>query len=452
MDYEPLASAAGDRASLLSYLAHASVYGNLGLFIGSGFSKAVVNEPFPDTALSWGQLLTRAAGHFRLNPSSLLQEGMSYPALASGIARAISTKRKIPLGLATAMLKDQIAQVTSWYADKSQRERFSPSLEEIAPAWVITTNYDLVFESLLPGRCVALGPDQIPSVRKGYLAVYHLHGVRSNPPSLVVTEEDYVRLFRPSDYRQTKLATLLKESVTLMLGYGLGDVNVLTAMDWATNVFSEAKGNYPQGVVQLVRDPNLHEPTKEDGLVLVGGSEIASFLADLAEAVRKERERTKKKNEDLAKKTRLFEIDDLAKVFLDDKKKRTTVLKAFKRAEDELLVVFLAFLDRVIALAWERSEAAGAFEAYAQQLEVLVDLLVEVDSARSPALFRVLADALSRLAPYVGTTKGKSWAAANIWKSRKKDIPAKVLNDLMGYVGTNFVSPNLLFLLKNLVP
>jgi hypothetical protein len=128
MDYELLASAAGDRASLLSYLALASVYGNLGPFIGSGFSKAVVNEPFPDTALSWGQLLTRAAGHFRLNPSSLLQEGVSYPALASGIARAISTKRKIPLGLATAMLKDQIAQVTSWYADKSQRERFNPSL------------------------------------------------------------------------------------------------------------------------------------------------------------------------------------------------------------------------------------------------------------------------------------------------------------------------------------
>jgi len=109
MDHEPLASAVSDRASLLAYLARSSVYGNLGLFIGSGV-------------------------------------------------------------------------------------------------------------------CVAIGPNEVPSVRKGRIPCYHLHGVRTAPQSLVVTEEDYVRLFRPADYRQTKLATLLKESVTLVLGYGLGDV------------------------------------------------------------------------------------------------------------------------------------------------------------------------------------------------------------------------------------
>jgi hypothetical protein len=430
MDYEPLASASGDRASLLSYLAHASVYGNLGLFIGSGFSKAVVNEPPIESALSWRPLLEKAAEDLGLDAQGLLRSGMSFPSWASTIVRALSGKMKISLEEATAKFKGQIAQITSWYAAPKHRDRFGPPLQTILPSWVITTNYDLVFESLLPGLCVALGPDQVPSVRKGRIASYHLHGVRTDPSSLVVTEEDYVRLFRPADYRQTKLATLLKESVTLVLGYGLGDVNVLTALDWASNVYGEAKGSYPRGVVQLVRDPNLHEPQIEGGLVVIGGAEIVDFLDELAVAVRNEKEKIAAWNARLERITALLGQDDVVGVFLDEPNKRATVLRAFKSAEDELLVSFLAFLKRVIDVANTRSEPSGAFEAYAQHLDFLIDLLKVADAGRSPALFHALADALSRLSLYVGERMGQSWKASELWKRRKAEIPASVIADL----------------------
>ena len=66
-----------------------------------------------------------------------------------------------------------------------------------------------------------------------------------------------MRLFRPSQYRQIRLALTIKESTTCLLGYSLGDVNVLTALDWSKNVFRESKGNYPHEVVQILWLPKI---------------------------------------------------------------------------------------------------------------------------------------------------------------------------------------------------
>jgi len=48
----------------------------------------------------------------------------------------------------------------------------------------------------------------------------------------IIVQEDYVGQFRPTEYRQIKMALMIKESTMLIIGYGLGDVNVLTALDW----------------------------------------------------------------------------------------------------------------------------------------------------------------------------------------------------------------------------
>ena len=53
--------------------------------------------------------------------------------------------------------------------------------------------------------------------------MFHLHGVRTNPKEIIIAQEDYITLFRPSEYRQMKLALTIKESTTLFLGYGLGE-------------------------------------------------------------------------------------------------------------------------------------------------------------------------------------------------------------------------------------
>ncbi len=51
-----------------------------------------------------------------------------------------------------------------------------------------------------------------------------MHGIRTSPNSIIISQEDYISLFRPNQYRQQKLSLSIKESTTLIIGYGLGDV------------------------------------------------------------------------------------------------------------------------------------------------------------------------------------------------------------------------------------
>ncbi len=156
-------------------------------------------------------------------------------------------KKCVSFNASLQELKQEIAALTSWYPTDEQREKYSKYLEAFEPSWIVTTNYDLVIETLLTGRSTALGPNDPLSAPKGVVPVFHLHGVRTNPEEIIIAQEDYITLFRPGEYRQMKLALTIKESTTLLLGYALGDVNVLTALDWSRNVFLERGRITPMG-------------------------------------------------------------------------------------------------------------------------------------------------------------------------------------------------------------
>jgi hypothetical protein len=78
-------------------------------------------------------------------------------------------------------LKREIAALTAWYPNRERRNIFASYLKCLSPAWIITTNYDLVIESLLTGKSIALGPNDPLSSPKGVTPVFHLHGLRTNP-------------------------------------------------------------------------------------------------------------------------------------------------------------------------------------------------------------------------------------------------------------------------------
>lgn len=56
-----------ERNKVLEFLSHSATYGNLGAFIGAGFSKAVLNDDFDDIALSWGELLEKVSEELEVN-------------------------------------------------------------------------------------------------------------------------------------------------------------------------------------------------------------------------------------------------------------------------------------------------------------------------------------------------------------------------------------------------
>lgn len=226
------------RPEVLEFISSAASYGNLGLFVGAGLSKAVLNDDLVEIALSWGQLLERASAKLDVEYSEISKEGISYPEIASRICQAYASLNGISFPQAVRRLKASIAELTCWYPNQERRELFAGYLNALSPTWIITTNYDLVIEAILTGNSIPLGPNDQLTSRKDIVPVYHLHGRRTNPGELIIVQEDYVSLFRPNEYRQIKLALTVKESTTLIVGYALGDVNVLTALDWSQNVFA----------------------------------------------------------------------------------------------------------------------------------------------------------------------------------------------------------------------
>ena len=54
------------KSELFDFLSYSSDFGNFGLFIGSGFSKAVLNSEFNYIALSWDELLKKGAEKFEI--------------------------------------------------------------------------------------------------------------------------------------------------------------------------------------------------------------------------------------------------------------------------------------------------------------------------------------------------------------------------------------------------
>ena len=134
------------------FISDSASYGNLGAFIGAGFSKAVLNDDANEIALSWGDLLEKASESIGVDYDKIWKTGVGYPEIASSICKLHSEGSKCEYAQSLSELKREIAALTSWYPDKEKRDKFSQYLECLSPSWIITTNYDMVIESLLTGK------------------------------------------------------------------------------------------------------------------------------------------------------------------------------------------------------------------------------------------------------------------------------------------------------------
>lgn len=425
------------REEVIHYIASSSIYGNLCLFVGAGFSKELVGNE----ALSWGQLLEKAADlleiEFDFSDKKLI--GTGYPEIASLISRKHCDSKGISLKESISLLKEKVAELTCWYPNDEKKKLYASHIDLLDPAWVVTTNYDLVIESLLPGRSVTIGPDQPLVFPKGRTPVYHLHGVRTYPEKIVLCREDYTALFRPNEYRQIKLALTLKESTTLLLGYGLGDDNVLTAFDWSRHVFDEEVKTYPSEVIQVIRmsKPKAQPYRGHNGALIIETSDLESFFSELMPCVKKSYENNELTNKKLDSiRQQLVKSPEASIVkFIDDPVFREVTLSVINNSRYAPLIDgFIPFLDKCVDKTFERSLPNGAFEGYGQGLVLVLDILKAFgDSNMPPALFHTIANAFHRQTPYIGMKIGQSHKAGRIWNSTRSKLPVEQLRELKNY-------------------
>lgn len=423
------------RKEVLKLISESSIYGNLGLFIGAGMSMAVLNDE-DEIALSWKKLIYKLADEFQIDLFEDIQtEGLSYPEIATELAKEISKKEKIDYTIAVNKIKSKIADLTSWYPEKEKRDVYGKLLLNMAPNWIITTNYDLIIECLLTGKSISLSPDDQLISPKNLIPIYHLHGIRTNPNSIIISQEDYISLFRPNQYRQQKLSLSIKESTTLIIGYGLGDVNVLTAVDWVKNVYSNQKINYPHDIIQLLykERPEVNPYRDRNGIIIVEFNDLQQFLNDVSESITVHQRIDEERCIHLKDINEYLENPDenVVKSFIDDVEFRSDIISTLAKENVFLITGFLELFSKAIDETWERSIPNGAFHAYNENLTILIEILINIDLEKiPPALFESIVYNLDKLSFYIGTQLGESRAAYYTWQKGKDKIPSNTYNEL----------------------
>lgn len=444
-----------DAINAVEKIAEGVIYGNLGLFVGAGLSMAVMNRAGEPVALSWPQLLAQCAMHFDTDFDTLYEPGSSYPQIASKLSRIIAHKNKISPEAATIELKQAISDLTSLYPDTASRETFGKFFHSLEPKWIITTNYDTVIESLLTGIGHSLSPEDQLLAPVGTIPVYHLHGIRTNPSSIVITQEDYVSLFRPNEYRQQKLPLTIKESVTLLIGYGLGDFNVLTALDWSRNVFNtNGPSSYPNDIIQLVRTDKPRDAAYvRDGIYIIEFKDLRTCLQEICDYVDDRKEESKR----VTKRLRRLEskyanpTDDMIASFADDEDARNTILKNLNESKHSYINGFLELLSRSLDEVWRKARRSGAFHEYDNYLNILLDIIENVDvDTCPPALIQHICYGLDKVGYYIGPGFGEAKAAYRTWMKRGPEISRDTLNELQNISRLNPSYHNLGRLLKKL--
>lgn len=98
-------------------------------------------------------------------------------------------------------------------------------------AGVITTNYDLFFETLFEDYKSYVGQDELVfSPIQGIAEIYKIHGSVSKPNSIVINDQDYQTFNEKGKYLAAKLMTIFMEYPIIFIGYSITDPNIRTIL------------------------------------------------------------------------------------------------------------------------------------------------------------------------------------------------------------------------------
>ena len=94
-------------------------------------------------------------------------------------------------------------------------------------AGIITTNYDLFFETYLSQYTIYIGQQALLfSQLQGIAEVYKIHGSLNDPQSIVINEKDYKEFKKKREYLAAKLLTIFMEYPIIFMGYSISDSNI----------------------------------------------------------------------------------------------------------------------------------------------------------------------------------------------------------------------------------
>lgn len=94
-------------------------------------------------------------------------------------------------------------------------------------AGIITTNYDLFFESIFDGYKTFVGQDELVfSQLQGIAEIYKIHGSVDKANSIVINHKDYTEFREKGKYLAAKLMTIFMEYPIVFVGYSITDSDI----------------------------------------------------------------------------------------------------------------------------------------------------------------------------------------------------------------------------------
>lgn len=418
----------------------AALFGSLGLFLGTGFSRSLTSNRAP----TFKSLLVRVCAELDL-PFDFTDlnsmAGKSYPQIAEDIIARLAEQNEIGLTEASALLKNWVCRVCNLRPDPHLAERARASLKTINPQWVITTNYDLIAEELI-SNSVSLLPNQFLIPRTDRTPIYHLHGHVLEPSTIILTDSDYTGLSSPIEYRQLKLNLLLPESATIMLGYSLGDPNVKSALVWSKAFRSDygiKPTSYQSIVVQALYTGTMTSSASRGrtGEIVIEVSDLLDFLDDLASRIGSARSAYAHAcNEFDTGFARISSSRDRS-VALSE---MLGLINAAPLACDIPRV--MGFVESILKPIWDSAREDYGWSHYATFLNTLVDIVIAVQKIDlHPLFFSYLASQLGLLSYYLNPTGeqkvGTAFKASRLWLTRKSEIDRQFMAKLHSFASAN---------------
>lgn len=227
------------------------------LFIGSGFSKRYCNAP------NWENLLSQLAEkcpEIQHEVAYYIQSGKTMPEIGSIFALAFKEwawnagKNEFPKDYfsqkfdADIFIKFSVAEklknigpdVKGSFGSKMLDDEIN-ALKEISPHAVITTNYDMLLEPIFGEYEPVIGQQVIRHAYMSIGEIFKIHGCVSDPKSITLTQEDYLKFSNDKKYLSAKLFTYFVEHPLIFVGYSAADQNI-------RNILQEIDHMLPEGV------------------------------------------------------------------------------------------------------------------------------------------------------------------------------------------------------------
>jgi hypothetical protein len=250
------------------------------LFVGSGFSQRYLGIP------TWSGLLKEFCGsvtfeYYFANADSKLPRAASLIAkdYAVGWWKApefamMREKYKAHLTSSSSPIKIAISERIQSEFKIVRHPQLVDELQALRAfnaEGIITTNWDLLLESLFPGYKVYIGQQSIiRQTPQNVAEIYKIHGCCSDPNSLVLTEEDYQVFRHKQAYLAAKLITIFVEHPVLFIGYSISDPSILDLLRAILRgLGSEEIGKLQRNLIFLQRTkPGRPEGVKETIVVV----------------------------------------------------------------------------------------------------------------------------------------------------------------------------------------